>query len=128
MTHIYSMQIVQITQMLFSLFTRLSVIPFRQAAILLFKAKRQTCYFSLKHNGKYRSSPCSPATKEMDVDIAVSSVYGTPIKTYSKQKVETGNNKIAISALLDQRDLASIVTVSHKDERHSKTITVGSHE
>lgn len=68
------------------------------------------------------------ATKEMDVDIAISSVYGTPIKTYSKQKVEMGNNKIAISALLDQRDLASIVTVSHKDERHSKTITVGSHE
>ncbi|MDE5986812.1 MAG: sel1 repeat family protein [Prevotella sp.] len=68
------------------------------------------------------------ATKEMDVDIAISSVYGTPIKTYSKQKVIAGNNKIAISALLDQRDLASIVTVSHKDERHSKTITVGSHE
>ena len=117
------------TQILFSLFTRLFVISLQTHGNFAVQGEAsQTCYFSLKHNGKCRSSPCSPATKEMDVDIVINSVYGTPIKTYSKQKVETGNNKIAISALLNSNDLASIVTVSHKDERHSKTITVGSHE
>ncbi len=68
------------------------------------------------------------ATMDMDVDITINSIYGTPTNFHNMQKLETGNNKITIPALLNSSDAASIVTVTHKDERHSKTITVGGHE
>ncbi|MDE6152426.1 MAG: hypothetical protein K2G12_10650 [Prevotella sp.] len=67
-------------------------------------------------------------TSEMDVGIAANSVYERPSKACDTKKIATGDNKPAVPALLSQGNLAGIVTVSHKDERHSKTITVSSHE
>ncbi|MCM1148442.1 MAG: hypothetical protein NC124_16785 [Clostridium sp.] len=68
------------------------------------------------------------ATVDMEADISLCSVYGTTIQQLGTKRIEKGSNKIAVPALLNRRDMAGIVAVSHKNERHSRTITVGGYE
>ncbi len=68
------------------------------------------------------------ASKTINVDVAVSTTNGF-VKAMLKNKIlESGHNKLTIPALLRKSDVADIVTVSCKGERHSKLITVNSNE
>ena len=68
------------------------------------------------------------ASKDMDVNVSISSIYGTLLQNLGKQRLVEGNNKLTFRALSMQEGAACIITVSRKGERHSKTITVRSHE
>lgn len=68
------------------------------------------------------------ASKDMEVNVSISSVYGTLQQALGRQRLTEGNNKLTFRALSIQEGAACIVNVSRKGERHSKTITVHSHE
>lgn len=68
------------------------------------------------------------ASEEMDVDVMVSSVYGTAVENLGRRHLTKGHNKLTFRALSVKGATAYIVNVSRKDERHSKTVTVHSHE
>jgi len=63
------------------------------------------------------------AASDMTVNIELCSVTGMPIKTLGTRNLTAGHNKIEISALDLTKGLYSIV-LTHKGERHSKTVTV----
>ena len=68
------------------------------------------------------------ASKEMEINVDISSVYGILLQKLGRQRLTEGNNKLTFRALSIQESAACIVNVSRKGERHSKTITVHSHE
>ena len=68
------------------------------------------------------------ASKSMNVDITASNVAGVVKLPAYKEKLHSGHNILTIPVLFEKSDVAGIITVSRKDERHSKTITVRSRE
>lgn len=68
------------------------------------------------------------ASKDMEVNVSISSVYGTLQQALGRQRLTEGNNKLTFRALSIQEGAACIVNVSRKGERHSKTITVHNYE
>ena len=68
------------------------------------------------------------SSEETEVDINVCSILGLPIRTFKSQKLEVGDNNIVLATLLSKNELANVVTVNSKAERHSKKITVVGNE
>ena len=63
------------------------------------------------------------AAADMEVDIDLCSITGTPIHKLGTRTLSAGDNKIELSALSLTKGFFSVV-LSHKGERHSKTVTV----
>ena len=63
------------------------------------------------------------AAADMEVNIDLCSITGTPIKKLGTRTLSAGDNKIELSALSLTKGFYSVV-LSHKGERHSKTVTV----
>lgn len=86
--------------------------------------------FSIEHiscNTNHLSVNIS-ALEEMDVDVKVASNYGMAEENLGKRHLIKGHNKLTFPALSLEKAAVYIVNVSRKDERHSKTVTVRSHE
>ena len=64
------------------------------------------------------------ASKDMEVNVSISSVYGTLQQALGRQRLTEGNNKLTLCALSQQVYAVCIANVSRKDERHSKKVTV----
>lgn len=63
------------------------------------------------------------AMTDMEVNIELCSITGTPIQKLGTRTLSTGDNKIELNALSLTKGYYSVV-LSHKGERHSKTVTV----
>ena len=68
------------------------------------------------------------ASESMTVSITISSAFGMPTKRLGNRELTQGHNKLTLCTLSQQEYAACIVNVSRKDERHSKKVTVRSHE
>lgn len=68
------------------------------------------------------------ASQSMNVGISASSVTGLVRLPSCSRELHPGHNTIVIPALFEKSDVVAIVTISHKNERHSKTITVNGRE
>lgn len=53
------------------------------------------------------------ASKDMEVNVSISSVYGTLQQALGRQRLTEGNNKLTFRALSIQEGAACIVNVSH---------------
>ena len=80
---------------------------------------------------KYKSGEISVninASKAMDVDITVTTISGLVRLPTTHKELRLGHNTLTIPISFNNGDVAGIVSVIHKNERHSKAITVINHE
>lgn len=68
------------------------------------------------------------ASQSMNLNITASSVTGLVRLPSCSRELHSGHNTIVIPTLFEKSDVVAVVTISHKNERHSKTITVNGRE
>ena len=68
------------------------------------------------------------ASKSMNVDITASNVAGVVKLPSYRAELHSGHNILTVPVLFENSDVAVIITVLCKNERHSKTITVRNRE
>ena len=68
------------------------------------------------------------ASEPMNVDITATNVSGIVKLPSCSKELHSGHNILTIPTLFKKNDVAGVVNISRKNERHSKTITVVRYE